>query len=384
MNNCVNSYEMKKINREVVLRYIREGKYSRADLSKKTKLTRATVTNIVNELLENKVVKEGDVMSDGKVGRNSTALSIDSSKGYVIGVNISRIGVSISVCDYGCNVVEESFVQFDVGNDRARALEFIENQVERYFRVYNKERFLGMGISVPGPVHAEKGQIFKPSQFNDWWGFNPKNYFENLYGLKVFVANNATTFVVHEHIYGNVKNFDNFIGLVIDSGVGGCAIINNEVYYGASGIGLEIGHICLDMNGEQCSCGSTGCSELYIATHNILKFAQTLNPDFTSWNKVVDAAENGDADAWTVIERQAKYLSYLLVSIANSWDVLIFYICGDFCYKPKYLHECISKRIGKSIAWHGDAEIKIMFAETANTTSSAAAANLALLKVEVV
>lgn len=382
MNGHINSHEMKKNNRELVLKCIRGGKYSRADIAIKTKMTRASVTNIVNELIENNMVKEGAVLSDGKVGRSSTILSIDSSKGYVIGINISRIGVSTSVCDYDCNLLRESFIEFDVGKQRVRTLEYIERQLNGYFETFGKEKFLGIGISVPGPVNAKKGQILKPTGFSDWWDFNFKNYFYGAYGLNVTVANNATTFTVYEHVYGKAKDYSDFIGIVIDSGVGGCAIIDGEVYYGVSGIGLEIGHVCLDMNGERCLCGSTGCSELYIATQNILKYAMSEDPAFTAWNIIVDAAENGNPKACAVIQKQAKYLANLLISVTNSWDMQCFYIFGDMCYKPEILHGYIKKMFNKSFLWHNENEISIFFADSVNTTSSVAAANLALLETE--
>jgi len=90
---------VQKINRSLVLNLIKEkGPISRADISKITKLTRSTVSNIVDYLIKKDLIKEIGLTSSG-VGRKAILLELNSKAYYSIGVDLGTLHTTIVITD---------------------------------------------------------------------------------------------------------------------------------------------------------------------------------------------------------------------------------------------------------------------------------------------
>ena len=98
----------RNLNRGIVLKLICTNRnISRIELAKRTGLTRATISNIVNELMDNHLIVEGEEDKNDNVGRNPTALQIASSAPKIIGVMISRRNVTVILSDMKLTVLQE-------------------------------------------------------------------------------------------------------------------------------------------------------------------------------------------------------------------------------------------------------------------------------------
>ena len=96
-DNSINQEKQQKINRTLVLKLLRqEGLASRADIAKLSGLQRATITNIVKELMDLGIVVEDGLLAGDK-GRRSTGIRINGEKFGVVGVMVTReyFGVSL-------------------------------------------------------------------------------------------------------------------------------------------------------------------------------------------------------------------------------------------------------------------------------------------------
>jgi len=96
-DNSINQEKQQKINRTLVLKLLRqEGLASRADIAKLSGLQRATITNIVKELMDLGIVVEDGLLAGDK-GRRSIGIRINGEKFGVVGVMVTReyFGVSL-------------------------------------------------------------------------------------------------------------------------------------------------------------------------------------------------------------------------------------------------------------------------------------------------
>src|SRR5690606_1693363 len=87
---------------------------------------------------------------------------------------------------------------------------------------------------------------------------------------RVLIRNISCARTIAEKNYGRGSDFDSFMLVVVDEGIGSGIIINNKLYQGVGGFGSEFGHTSICFNGKMCSCGNTGCLEAYASIPNIL------------------------------------------------------------------------------------------------------------------
>ena len=110
-------------------------------------------------------------------------------------------------------------------------------------------------MGVPGICDAKTGII--PFCTNLGWHEVPfvaemRKYLPN----RVIVDNDATVAGYAESIAGVSKGTNSSVFITLGTGVGGGIVINGKPYSGVHGIGSEIGHMIIKMDGEPCTCGN--------------------------------------------------------------------------------------------------------------------------------
>ena len=92
---AINASIMRQMNRKMILDQIRRQPISRVELAKITKLTRASVTQIIEELIEEGLVAEASIVERLRLGRRSTQLAIQADAGTIFGVNLNKTQCSV-------------------------------------------------------------------------------------------------------------------------------------------------------------------------------------------------------------------------------------------------------------------------------------------------
>ena len=314
-----NKAHMKFYNRQNILDIINKKPLSRAELARKTGLTRAAVTIIVDGL-----VKEGIVMettaAEADYGRKPILLDIRRENYYAIGLNISRCGCCAGITDLKGTVKVRREIALPKTNAK-EALETIKKELHQLTAQCDKEKgkLLGIGITTPGPVDVFSGTILNPPNFELWNNFEIVAELKKDFPYEIYLENNSTSLALAERNFGEGCRFNSFMLLVVDTGIGAGIIINNSLYRGVGGFGGELGHTSVDMNGKPCKCGNKGCLEVYASIPVIIEEAKLNYPDVRTWKDIVDKAVSGDTGCKEIIEKEARLLSN---SIVNSMNVL--------------------------------------------------------------
>ena len=203
---------------------------------------------------------------------------------------------------------------------------------------YAYDRFIGLGIGVPGTVTRE-GNV--QSCVNLGWGYTEvKSILEELSGLPVMVGNDADVAALGEMWQGAGKGCSDMVMVTLGTGVGGGVIANGKLVRGAHGFGAEIGHMRVDFEEEAfCNCGKRGCLEQYCSANGIARQAKIALNDGSresSLNKlkditakdVFDAAKAGDEFALDQVNNFGERLAVALSYIACVTDPEMFVIGG--------------------------------------------------------
>ncbi len=89
----------------------------------------------------------------------------------------------------------------------------------------------------------------------------------------VVLIGDGSAMAAGEHWRGAARGYDNALCLVVSTGVGAGLILDGALRTGPSGNAGHLGHISVDVEGEQCPCGSRGCLEIIASGTSIARWA---------------------------------------------------------------------------------------------------------------
>ncbi len=186
-----------------------------------------------------------------------------------------------------------------------------------------------VAFTAPAPIPKNfDGVLTKLPNIPSLVGMNLKRDLFEIFDLPVIAENDATAAGIGEAWMGASRNVSTSVCVTLGTGIGGGIIINGEPLRGPDGIGGEIGHICVEPDGQPCGCGSHGCVEQYASATAIVRMATEAGMDVRNAKEVYEAWAAGDKRARAVFDRMGRYLGISLAGLANTLNPEIFVLCG--------------------------------------------------------
>lgn len=312
--NAARSNTIRDINRQIVLNYVRElGPISRAAIARETALQRSTISLIVDELRIDGLIEEVSGESTG--GRPPSLLSLRTVDAVAIGVDLGTVKTVMASSDLAGRVLEQE--EFPTDPDVKKTLEKI---VDCSQRLIGKTRgaIEGIGISVPGVVDPENGNLYVP-HFN-WRNAPIAETLTQATSLPVSIDNDANAAALAELWFGRpeIREVRDFILVLVEEGVGTGIVFDGQVYRGEGGTAGEFGHMTIGAGAPvECAVGSRECWEAFASERAAVARYQKLarsNGDDVSFSVVMDLALKGERNARAALKETARYLG---IGIAN-------------------------------------------------------------------
>ena len=116
------------------------------------------------------------------------------------------------------------------------------------------------GVGCGGPMTAGGEQV-SPLNIPQWRGFELRSKLAEATGLPTTVDNDAKALALGEGWRGAAVGVDDYLGMVVSTGVGGGIVLGGRLVDGASGNAGHIGHVIVVPGGRECPCGARGCLE---------------------------------------------------------------------------------------------------------------------------
>lgn len=354
---------VQEINRSVVLNLIKDrGPLSRADISKITKLTRSTISSIVNYLIKKNLVKETGLSSSG-VGRKGILLKLNPKAYYVVGVDLGTLNTIAVVVDLEGKIRER--IEHPTNGKRSKneviqRLKAVIHEVITASNI-NIQKIAGIGLAVPGLVDSKKGIMLITPNFS--WRDTPiGEILKKEFHTPIFIDNNNNAMALSEAEFGIARGIRNFICVNVGIGIGSGIVINGELYRGETECTGEIGHTTVDYNGPKCSCGNNGCLEVMAAAPAIARRAvkaikegektlitELVNSDLDqiSAAMVAEAANKGDKLARGIIEKTGEYLGTGIANVINLFNPQMVIIGGGVAQAGNLIFNPLKKTMKK-------------------------------------
>lgn len=339
-------------NLSLALRHIlaNPGAINRAGIAAQTGISRATMSRLVDELIATGLVEESDdKLSTGGRGRPTSVLSPASGTVIALGlqVNISVLGAYL--VDLSGNVLARETLEGDFsGSDPQATLRKLARMGRRVLREGHEEgtTFLGSALALPGLV---SGDTLVTAPNLGWKNIPFDELTHPLHDLHVtLIANEAdlAAFAVAHPRPGVPEGPASFIYVSGEVGIGGGLVINHQPLSGAHGWSGEIGHICVEPQGNVCSCGARGCLET-IAGLKALCRAAGLE-DESSARELTQLAGHS-AKAQDALANAGHALGQALAGVVNTVDISQVYLGGLVAETALYLlptlHEELETRV---------------------------------------
>ena len=214
-----------------------------------------------------------------------------------------------------------------------------------------------IGIATPGIVR--NGVVI--DAFNLGWT-NQKfgEIVSRLTGRPTFVANDANAAAYAEAKWGCGVGEDSLIAVTLGTGIGGGIILDGKIWEGFNGFAAELGHMVIDVNGRQCTCGLRGCLEAYCSATALVhetKRMMKLYPDSLLWEVTggdlskVDgrtaftALAEGDSAAHHVIHDFVNYLAIGIANIINIFQPSVVCVGGGISGQGEDLMRPLRERL---------------------------------------
>ncbi|WP_125485031.1 ROK family transcriptional regulator [Edaphobacter aggregans] len=315
------------INRDIVLELIRTSQpISRADLARRSGLGRSTVSQIVEQLIDENWVREG-AMGSLPRGRRPTMVGLNGDL-VAIAVDVHPGQASVAIVDLNGRLLSRRPVP--ITSDPAASVRLIIECIQRIRPTALQKSTEGIGISLPGRVNPTTQRlIFAPNL--KWPEFDIKKMVETKLGLPVMLENDATACLMAERIFARMDGVKDAVLVAVGEGVGTCVLANGQVFSGHNGMAGEFGHILVDPNGPRCACGQHGCWELYSSGRAALRYYRELKPkgNVVTFQELLNRAEDGDSAAAQALTKQATWIGRGLRMIIASVSPSMILIAGD-------------------------------------------------------
>jgi predicted NBD/HSP70 family sugar kinase len=314
-------------NRRVIIDALRlNGALSRADLARATRLTKQTVSNIMEELEHDGLVTSRETVRRGR-GQPSTPYGLVPEGAFAIGLQIDRHITRAIAVDLVGNVLIRKEANLPAGGPTTGTpvvLQLIEDvRAELSQRVAQAEkRLVGLGAAMPGPFGIEQEDADNPWMMGAWQRFPLLETLSAGTGLNVTLQNDAAACATAERMVGAAHGLDHAVCLYVGYGIGAGLILGGELYSGAYGNAGEIGMALLTAGGRLTQLEHrASLASLYDHLG-----VDPMAPDIYSLINDRAAADDPDILAW--IERAAVDLRWSVQLIETIFDPQTVILCG--------------------------------------------------------
>lgn len=341
-SSLVNQQLIKETNLKMLFNLINKcGPVSRADLAAITQLSATTVSDLVDELIGSNIVISTGMGETKTSGRKPIMLQVNPEGGYIASIGWKKHGLNFSLFNLKCNELDNVFQPMTPHTDYVEAIYNIVNNSS--IMKLGREKLFALCIVLPAIIEVETKKIISTVLEIDDNNLlvRLKERFAN---LPIVVGNESAFAAYAEKEFSGGHDVMNLIYVNIHMGVGAGIVFNGEMFRGSSGMAGEFGHMSIDVNGPECTCGNHGCLEQLVSIPAMARkiieginsgretiIKDLVNNDFSKINMdtIKQAVDRNDKLALELIDGTATKLAFGISNIISIFNPEIVVLGGE-------------------------------------------------------
>ena len=315
---------------------------------------------------------------------------------YSIGIDLGGTNIVSSVVNDRYEIVASAKT---ATNSPRSAEEIFDDIAKVSFEAIDKAGLTvkdidSVGLGTPGTVNGD-GVI----EFANNLVFNnvpAKQMLIDRLGIeKVYIENDANCAALGEAYAGVGNGAKDFIAVTLGTGVGSGIIVDGKIVNGVNFAGGECGHMVINVDGEQCTCGRKGCWEAYASATALIRQTERAmeeNPDSVmhqlaaeegrvSGRTAFDAMRKGDIAGIKVVDQYIKYVACGLINLVNALQPEVICVGGGICNEGETLMKPLRRYVqAERYSIYSKIQTKIVKAQLGNDAGVIGAAILGKVK----
>lgn len=359
---------MRERNLAVVLAVVAErAPITRAQVAAATGLTKSSVSGLVTELLAAGLVAEEGARREGDRGRPGTVLALRGEGAVGLGLEANVDYLAAGLGDLTGRLRYHHIVTVDNRErDRDAVLAELAGLAQQALAAAAEQGLTVAGacVAVPGVVDATTHRVVRAPNL----GWTDVALVERLAAvlpptpLGTSLENEANVAALGELWFGAGRELGDFVHVSGEVGIGGGIVVDGELFRGSHGMAGEIGHVVVDPDGPECSCGGRGCLERVAGQEAILALAgltdrrggqRRVGPRGRGLDDLVALLEAGQPRAVAAVQTAARHLGVALASVTNVLDPDSLVLGGGFAALGPWLREPLEATLQRHVADSG-------------------------------
>lgn len=272
----------------------------------------------------------------------------------LLGIDLGGTTIKFAILTENGDIQQKWSVETNILDNGSHIVPEIIESINHHLGLYGMtaEQFIGIGMGTPGSVDIKNGTVIGAYNLN--WTTLQEVKKEIEAGTKINFAldNDANVAALGERWKGAGENEPDVIFVTLGTGVGGGIIANGELVHGVVGAGGEIGHITVDPDGYECTCGKRGCLETVASATGVVRVARSLAEEYAgtsdlkarldngediSSKDVFELAQAGDDLALMVVDKVTFYLGLACGNLGNTLNPSSIVIGGGVSAAGEFL-----------------------------------------------
>lgn len=236
---------IRKMNKEIVLNIIKDmGPLSRTEIAKHSGITKATVSDIVKALIEEKLIY--DEKDDADFSKRGTNLHFSKHAAYGLAVDLGGTTIHLGLFNLaGECIIEQTVATYDLSTSKAFLAQMVTD-VRAFIQQSGQPmgRLSFISIATPGIIDPVSGIVLEGSpNLPEWNNIHLAQHFNEAFDVPVTIENDVRAALVGEMYAGAFQKLNSAVLIGIGTGLGSAVLIDGKVIRGAGNAAGEIGYM---------------------------------------------------------------------------------------------------------------------------------------------
>jgi len=219
---------------------------------------------------------------------------------------------------------------------------------------------LGVGVGSAGPITVADGLV-SPLNLAVWRDYPLRQLvIDAVPDVPVTMRMDGECITLAEHWVGAAVGYDNVMGMIVSTGIGGGLILEGAAVAGPTGNAGHIGHVEVGGFDDPCLCGGIGCVEAIASGPKTVAWANRQGWVGATGEDLAAAYAAGDATAIAAVERSGRAIGQAIASATALADLEIVAIGGGFSRVTPDLFRFIREAIAKRVAFGFVTKVKVV------------------------
>jgi predicted NBD/HSP70 family sugar kinase len=358
------------------------GPTSRAELARQAGVNRTTISGIVQPLLDQQLLVEGEPIpaSEGG-GKPARPLWFSPDARPICGMLLMPDSVHTCLVTLGGKISAEHSESFPGKKPRlADIVAGITASTERTLAGARRDP-LGIGVAVGGMVDTDRRAIIAVNLAPVLNGVQLGDMLTKRFALPAVLDHHPRALLVGDRWFGRGRGVQDFAAVYTGEVLGGALYLKGHLYRGRSGAGGELGHTFVQIDGEVCSCGRRGCWETIATLGWLRRQARTIGldePDRIDSHRLLALATSGAKGAADLLDRYARNVAVGIANLQQTVAPNYYVLHGDVVGGGETLMAAIADHVRRLVPPRTGGEITFALGETEDRAALLGAAGLVL------